>query len=43
VAIHGGSFGISESKLGIDIGKIIGMYILSSYIIVRIRAGNESS
>ncbi|WJX10093.1 hypothetical protein P8452_00856 [Trifolium repens] len=26
VAIHGGSYGISESKLGIDIGKIIGMH-----------------
>ncbi|KAK2399304.1 PR5 receptor kinase [Trifolium repens] len=39
VRIYDGSEGIPESQLGIDIGKIIGRYILSSYIIFRLLLG----
>ncbi|XP_004498418.3 rust resistance kinase Lr10-like isoform X1 [Cicer arietinum] len=39
VEIHDASLGISESKIGIYIGKFTGKYILSSYIIVRFVLG----
>ena len=37
--IYDGAQGVSESKIGIDIGKIIGRYILSSYIMIRFMLG----
>ncbi|KEH40313.1 stress-induced receptor-like kinase [Medicago truncatula] len=39
VKIYDGAQGVSESKIGIDIGKIIGRYILSSYILIRFMLG----
>jgi len=39
VIIDGGAEGFSDSKLGLEIGNIIGRYILSSYIIVRCMLG----
>jgi len=39
VRIYDGAQGVSESKIGIDIGKIIGRYILSSYIMIRFMLG----
>ena len=39
VRISGGAEGFSDSQLGLDIGNIIGRYILSSYIVVRCMLG----
>ena len=37
--IYNGSRGISQSKLGIDIGTTIGKYALAPYILVRLMLG----